>query len=104
VGGSRRACGPRGTTVVSGWLGQFFSPRIFDAVLADAPDRGLQTATKRPKGARQTEIPRYNMVQPCAPREETVMNSPSGLINLLIVWGVASATGFLAMAALMVAG
>jgi predicted flap endonuclease-1-like 5' DNA nuclease len=32
------------------------------------------------------------------------MNSPSGLINLLIVWGVASATGFLAMAALMVAG
>ena len=32
------------------------------------------------------------------------MNSPSGLINLLIVWGVASATGFLAMAALMIAG
>lgn len=32
------------------------------------------------------------------------MNSPSGLINLLIVWGVASATGFLAMAALMVIG
>jgi len=32
------------------------------------------------------------------------MNSPSGLINLLIVWGVASATGFFAMAALMVAG
>jgi predicted flap endonuclease-1-like 5' DNA nuclease len=32
------------------------------------------------------------------------MNSPSGLINLLIVWGVASATGFLSMAALMVAG
>jgi predicted flap endonuclease-1-like 5' DNA nuclease len=32
------------------------------------------------------------------------MNSPAGLINLLIVWGVASATGFLAMAALMIAG
>jgi predicted flap endonuclease-1-like 5' DNA nuclease len=32
------------------------------------------------------------------------MNSPSALINLAIVWGVASATGFLAMAALMIAG
>lgn len=32
------------------------------------------------------------------------MNSPSGLINLLIVWGVASATGFTAMAALMILG
>jgi predicted flap endonuclease-1-like 5' DNA nuclease len=30
------------------------------------------------------------------------MNSPSGLINLLIVWGVASAAGWLAMAALMI--
>jgi predicted flap endonuclease-1-like 5' DNA nuclease len=32
------------------------------------------------------------------------MNSPSGLINLLIVWGVASAAGWLAMAALMIMG
>jgi predicted flap endonuclease-1-like 5' DNA nuclease len=32
------------------------------------------------------------------------MNSPSALINLLIVWGVASAAGWLAMAALMIMG
>jgi predicted flap endonuclease-1-like 5' DNA nuclease len=31
-------------------------------------------------------------------------STPDGLINLLIVWGIASATGFVAMAALMIMG
>jgi hypothetical protein len=53
-----------GTTVVCGIFGQFLFATDFDAVLAEAPLRA-QTATKRLKGARQTEIPRYNMGAPC---------------------------------------
>jgi hypothetical protein len=61
-------------------------------------------ATKRLKGARQTEIRPLQHVVTNATREGHSMNSLSALINLAIVWGVASATGFLAMAALMIAG
>lgn len=93
-----------GTALVSGWLGQILFATDLDAAAGGpvAPKSSRDDLSQRGKtnafsAATHGSDAHYE-------REAHMKSSAAGLINLLIVWGVASAAGFVAMAALMVMG
>ena len=93
-----------GTALVGGWLGQVLFATDFDAMRGGpvAPMSSRDDLSQR--GETNAVSPAKHGSNAHYEREADMKSTAAGLINLLIVWGVASAAGFVAMAALMVMG